>query len=123
MESGPSSHSRATSRRRVASPSAAKTGAASTRLASLPVRDIPLNALQLRGPPAVVHPERFGATRCRETIEPRLHDREDRFAAHLVQLELDERRRLRRVVHAGVEDRKSTRLNSSHEWISYAVFC
>src|SRR5438105_8112423 len=22
-----------------------------------------------------------------------------------------------------VEDRKSTRLNSSHEWISYAVFC
>src|SRR5207247_7792053 len=24
---------------------------------------------------------------------------------------------------AGVVDRKSTRLNSSHEWISYAVFC
>src|SRR5438105_8545776 len=24
---------------------------------------------------------------------------------------------------AVVEDRKSTRLNSSHEWISYAVFC
>src|SRR5207247_3275921 len=23
----------------------------------------------------------------------------------------------------GIEDRKSTRLNSSHEWISYAVFC
>src|SRR5207247_4743515 len=23
----------------------------------------------------------------------------------------------------GVRDRKSTRLNSSHEWISYAVFC
>src|SRR5271170_8245071 len=23
----------------------------------------------------------------------------------------------------GPEDRKSTRLNSSHEWISYAVFC
>src|SRR5438105_9986068 len=23
----------------------------------------------------------------------------------------------------GEEDRKSTRLNSSHEWISYAVFC
>src|SRR5207247_6782613 len=22
-----------------------------------------------------------------------------------------------------IEDRKSTRLNSSHEWISYAVFC
>src|SRR5207247_5279572 len=24
---------------------------------------------------------------------------------------------------APLEDRKSTRLNSSHEWISYAVFC
>src|SRR5438105_10819177 len=23
----------------------------------------------------------------------------------------------------GLQDRKSTRLNSSHEWISYAVFC
>src|SRR5207247_9734148 len=32
------------------------------------------------------------------------------------------------VLHGGIEDnwerdRKSTRLNSSHEWISYAVFC
>src|SRR5438105_9516882 len=26
-------------------------------------------------------------------------------------------------VTTGVADRKSTRLNSSHEWISYAVFC
>src|SRR5207247_8863160 len=26
-------------------------------------------------------------------------------------------------VHTGLKDRKSTRLNSSHEWISYAVFC
>src|SRR5207247_8861473 len=25
--------------------------------------------------------------------------------------------------HRGLRDRKSTRLNSSHEWISYAVFC
>src|SRR5207247_9656464 len=31
----------------------------------------------------------------------------------------------RRRVHAATNrrDRKSTRLNSSHEWISYAVFC
>src|SRR5207247_10064534 len=29
---------------------------------------------------------------------------------------------LRRAAHAR-GDRKSTRLNSSHEWISYAVFC
>src|SRR5207247_9704905 len=27
------------------------------------------------------------------------------------------------LAHAGALDRKSTRLNSSHEWISYAVFC
>src|SRR2546429_6275478 len=26
-------------------------------------------------------------------------------------------------VHGGAEDRKSTRLNSSHGYISYAVFC
>src|SRR5207247_10879698 len=26
-------------------------------------------------------------------------------------------------LYVTVEDRKSTRLNSSHEWISYAVFC
>src|SRR5438105_15284664 len=30
--------------------------------------------------------------------------------------------RVRMGIHTG-EDRKSTRLNSSHEWISYAVFC
>src|SRR5438105_8301222 len=27
------------------------------------------------------------------------------------------------IVHGDMIDRKSTRLNSSHEWISYAVFC
>src|SRR5438105_6021963 len=27
------------------------------------------------------------------------------------------------LIRAATEDRKSTRLNSSHEWISYAVFC
>src|SRR5438105_11203300 len=30
---------------------------------------------------------------------------------------------LRRLPQAARRDRKSTRLNSSHEWISYAVFC
>src|SRR5207247_10587809 len=33
------------------------------------------------------------------------------------------RHRNRTVTIHAVEDRKSTRLNSSHEWISYAVFC
>src|SRR6266536_5039312 len=32
-------------------------------------------------------------------------------------------RPLRSPLGQAVEDRKSTRLNSSHEWISYAVFC
>src|SRR5207247_3530080 len=27
------------------------------------------------------------------------------------------------LIASGTADRKSTRLNSSHEWISYAVFC
>src|SRR5207247_9600247 len=30
---------------------------------------------------------------------------------------------LRRRRSGDLQDRKSTRLNSSHEWISYAVFC
>src|SRR5690348_17830061 len=33
------------------------------------------------------------------------------------------RRDLVRLVHTALEDRKSTRLNSSHPSISYAVFC
>src|SRR5207247_5404941 len=52
--------------------------------------------------------------------------------AHLVRVER-RRSRLRVAAHRGkraadvgvpsTQDRKSTRLNSSHEWISYAVFC
>src|SRR5438105_11975356 len=34
-----------------------------------------------------------------------------------------EQKRDRRRSREGSRDRKSTRLNSSHEWISYAVFC
>src|SRR5438105_6269902 len=40
-----------------------------------------------------------------------------RLGQRLPQAELRHRAGLRR------RDRKSTRLNSSHEWISYAVFC
>src|SRR2546430_13454380 len=36
---------------------------------------------------------------------------------------VDEMRGERRPPHAGAQDRKSTRLNSSHSQISYAVFC
>src|SRR5207247_6819066 len=59
----------------------------------------------------------------------------DRAALPLPSLELlkaaeDNLQRLEKVVGSGnvpaveyQKDRKSTRLNSSHEWISYAVFC
>src|SRR5207247_5416317 len=33
------------------------------------------------------------------------------------------RRKVERAADRALQDRKSTRLNSSHEWISYAVFC
>src|SRR5207247_10893054 len=36
---------------------------------------------------------------------------------------LEERNALDQLGNALHRDRKSTRLNSSHEWISYAVFC
>src|SRR3712207_7012720 len=41
-------------------------------------------------------------------------------ASHMLQLDA---RRTLRVLEAGAGDRKSTRLNSSHANISYAVFC
>src|SRR5438105_14050864 len=46
---------------------------------------------------------------------PRFEDNETSFE----QLRL----RIARVIDYLKRDRKSTRLNSSHEWISYAVFC
>src|SRR5438105_15237584 len=45
--------------------------------------------------------------------EQPFHDEDDRDQRHCFFRGRDQRR----------EDRKSTRLNSSHEWISYAVFC
>src|SRR3712207_8362209 len=48
------------------------------------------------------------------------HDGEDAGVARLALRVLD--REAQRLV-AGVQDRKSTRLNSSHANISYAVFC
>src|SRR5207247_5263666 len=39
------------------------------------------------------------------------------------QLDLEEDARVCAARELFEEDRKSTRLNSSHEWISYAVFC
>src|SRR5438105_5822891 len=47
-----------------------------------------------------------------------IHGRAGRLLDQLLVPPLD-----RAVALAQVQDRKSTRLNSSHEWISYAVFC
>src|SRR5207247_11033626 len=72
--------------------------------------------------------------RHREALElerrVRRHERID--GVHALHRGAERRRRHRRALesdlfsHAPDEDhldRKSTRLNSSHEWISYAVFC
>src|SRR5688572_506009 len=101
IDSGPSAHSRATIWRRVWSPSAANTGAlsCSRAAAALRPRDMALNVLDLFGPAAFVHAERFGAARQRDFVEPGLHYREARTARHVLQRELDERHRLRAVVN------------------------
>src|SRR5438105_11804035 len=59
-------------------------------------------------------------------VRPRLGpvdlvDDDDRLEPQLERLPEDEPRLRHRPL--GRVDRKSTRLNSSHEWISYAVFC
>src|SRR5438105_4992133 len=53
-----------------------------------------------------------------DPYEPRLRERRDEIGAAVAGREAIEGSRLRTN-----RDRKSTRLNSSHEWISYAVFC
>src|SRR5207247_9465013 len=57
-----------------------------------------------------------GAVRC---IEEGFYDRELSEAAYRYQRQIETNER----ILVGLKDRKSTRLNSSHEWISYAVFC
>src|SRR5262245_27837935 len=101
IDSGPSTQSRATSASRVGSPSAANTGALSASFAATALRllrDIALDVLHLLLPPALVHAEGFRATGERDAIEARLDDAEHRAAGLLFELELDERRRLRRVI-------------------------
>src|SRR5690606_41866739 len=72
-------------------------------------------------PPAVAYPQVAGSDRtstsslCALEQTSRLRQRRERYRLH----PLRERVPLR----TGVEDRKSTRLNSSHVKISYAVFC
>src|SRR5438132_14423955 len=96
MGSGPSLQSRATSQRRVSSPSAAKTGAAPARPALAPLgwRDMALDVEHLLRPTGIIHPERFRPAPVRESVETGLDQRQQRAAARLFQPKLDERRRI-----------------------------
>src|SRR3989441_5931901 len=107
IESGPPADRRPSRRSRVASPNAANNGTApgggSGSAAALRLLDILTELLDLPGPAVVVHAERFGATRERDAIKPGLDDRERGAAVCFLELELDQRRGLGRVVHGGVD--------------------
>src|SRR5262249_45437388 len=104
IDSGPPAESRATSPRRVASPSAANTEAASGagRACAL-VLDIPADVLRLHAPPHVVHPVRLGTARDRDTLEAGLDDRQQCSALGVREAELDQRGGLTRVVDGRVD--------------------
>src|SRR3989441_10766167 len=107
MEGGPPADRRPSRRSRVASPSAANNGTApgggSCSATALRLRDIPRELFDLAVPPVVVHAERFGATRERDAIEPGLDNRERGAAVRFLELELDQRRGLGRVVRGRVD--------------------
>src|SRR5207245_8694262 len=63
----------------------------------------PRELLDLAVPPVGVHAERFGATRERDAIKPGLDDRERGAAVCVLEMELDQRRGLGRVVHGRVD--------------------
>src|SRR5687768_18573453 len=62
----------------------------------------------------------FRSVAQRERVVPEHPHRQHRLVAHAA---LDEHERHQAEDTDHVQDRKSTRLNSSHGYISYAVFC
>src|SRR2546428_2770778 len=90
-----------------------------------------LRALRRRGvlPPLVPHEEQGRARAIlppHHQVGPELLEVELAGARHrirLVAVVVRRGARLRQLAHVRVRDRKSTRLNSSHDQISYAVFC
>src|SRR6266550_4298192 len=107
IDSGPPADRRPSRRSRVASPNAANNGTApeggSCSAAALRLLDILRELLDLPRPAVVVHAERLGATGERDAIEPGLDNRERGAAVCVLELELDQRRGLGRVVHGGVD--------------------
>src|SRR3954447_24314001 len=106
IESGPSLHKRETSLRRVSSPSAANSGAASLSFsAELPLADMAADILELRRPAGVVVAEGLGAAFGRQAREARFDDGEQRTspARRFFQAELDQRHRFCGVVLVRVD--------------------
>src|SRR5688572_5532625 len=95
---GPASQRRETRRRRVSSPSAAKSGAASGRAASAAelrcLGKVLLDELHLSRPAALVLRERLRAARERNAIEARLGHGEQDAVRGVFELEAHERRRV-----------------------------
>src|SRR5690606_41270315 len=85
---------------------------------------LPFCSLLIRPPPRSTLFPYTTLFRSREHVVAAVQ-RDHQVGAELEQPRLQEQALLHGVVadHAGVEDRKSTRLNSSHVKISYAVFC
>src|SRR6266536_2273613 len=98
-------------------------------LARLQVRDFQANRTGVRlNVEVATHVSAGHATRVRRQVDQALHlDQVDLAGvgldAQLAVLEIAHADTTRVGLNVGVQDRKSTRLNSSHEWISYAVFC
>src|SRR5207247_11077288 len=103
----------------------------SCRIAPLPTANRPLFPYTTLFRSELAHQaRRQDLSRLRVGTQPcRLHDRCAEVVApvsrHLADAQADAQ--AQGVGHASTigvhRDRKSTRLNSSHEWISYAVFC
>src|SRR5262249_57621808 len=99
-EAGRSELSRASRASGVSSPRAANAVAG----ARTPLRpDMPVDVAHLRGPAALVHLPRLGTAGLREAIEAGLDHGELRAAGHFLELELDERGGLGRIVPAELD--------------------
>src|SRR6185503_8880570 len=93
------------SRSRVSSPNAANSGAASRTggPAAVLALDMAADVANLRGPPVVIHAERLGTPVGGDLIEAGLDEREQRPIRGLLEAELDECRRLLRVIDGRVD--------------------